>query len=59
MSDPTSSQKIRLAALRIVAPSMLDRGYDAKHIVSEADIVARFARDGEVPVEDNPGTPPK
>lgn len=52
MSEPTSAQKLRLAAVRTVAPVLLDRGYAADHIVGEADVIARFLRNGELPEEE-------
>lgn len=53
MADPTSAQKIRLAAVHVVAPVLLDRGYDSEHIVGEADVIARFVKNGELPVDED------
>lgn len=49
MSEPTSAQKLRLEAVKIVAPVLLGRGYAADHIVGEADVIARFLRSGKTP----------
>jgi hypothetical protein len=49
MSEPTSTQKIRIKAVEVVAGSMLERGYGADAIVEAADMIAKFVVNGEVP----------
>lgn len=56
MSGPTSSQGLRVVALKQAVEVWGNRGYDVETVVQAADVMARFLINNEVP--DKPDTPP-